>query len=44
VGEPATPGVMAFIDGRERERRLMMIVRTWTNWNIIRKPLGTSWP
>jgi hypothetical protein len=26
----------------KREKRIM--VRTWTNWNLIREPLGTSWP
>jgi hypothetical protein len=25
-----------------RERKLGMMVRTWTDWNPIRKPLGTS--
>jgi hypothetical protein len=25
-----------------RERKLWMMVRTWTDWNPIRKPLGTS--
>jgi hypothetical protein len=33
--------------GREREekrRKFWMIVITWTNWKLIRKPLGTSWP
>jgi hypothetical protein len=43
VGALATPGVMAPTVGRERERdkirELWIMVRTWTNWNLIREPL-----
>jgi hypothetical protein len=52
MGAPATPGVIAPTVGRERERerernkirKLWIIVITWTNWKLIREPLGTSWP
>jgi hypothetical protein len=44
VGAPATPGVTAH-RGKEKkkEESLRMMVRTWTNWNLIREPLGMSW-
>jgi hypothetical protein len=44
VGALATPGVMAHCGKEKNEENLWMIVRTWTNWNLIRDPLGMSWP
>jgi hypothetical protein len=45
VGALATPGVMAPTVWRERERdkirELWIMVRTWTNFNLIREPLWT---
>jgi hypothetical protein len=29
---------------RKNDENLWMIVRTWTNWNLIREPLGTNCP
>jgi hypothetical protein len=43
VGAPATPGIMDPTVGREEEENLWIMVRTWTNRNLIRKLLGTSW-
>jgi hypothetical protein len=46
VGAPATPKVMAHRgkDKRKEKEKLLMMVRSWNNWNLIREPLGTSWP
>jgi hypothetical protein len=41
VETPATPGVMPHY-GKERKKSLWMMVRTWTDWNPIREPLGAS--
>jgi hypothetical protein len=30
------------LEEREKEENLWMIVITWTNWKLIREPLGTS--
>jgi hypothetical protein len=30
--------------GKKHEKNLWIMVRTWTNWNLIREPLGRSWP
>jgi hypothetical protein len=43
VGEPATPGVMTHRRKEKNEEKLWMFLRTWTKWNLIREPLGTSW-
>jgi hypothetical protein len=29
---------------KKREENVWMMVITWTNWNLIRELLGTSWP
>jgi hypothetical protein len=29
---------------RENKENLWIMVRTWTNWNLIREPLWMSWP
>jgi hypothetical protein len=42
VGAPATPGVMAHRGKEKNEENLWMMVRTSTNWNLIRELLGTS--
>jgi hypothetical protein len=40
VGAPATLGVMV----QHGKENLWIMVRNWTNWNIIRELLGMSWP
>jgi hypothetical protein len=45
MGAPATLGDMAPTIVGERERKeenLWMTVIIWTNWNLIKEPLGTS--
>jgi hypothetical protein len=44
VGTLATPGVIARTVGREREktRKLWIMVKTWTNWNLTKELLGMS--
>jgi hypothetical protein len=43
VGAPATLGNFSPTGWKKEEKRWMM-VRIWTNWNLIREPLGSSWP
>lgn len=42
VGAPATAGVMPHHGKEKNEETLRMMVRSWTDWNPIREPLGTS--
>jgi hypothetical protein len=45
VGAPDTPGVIMAHHGKEKkEENLWMMVRTLTNWYIIRESSGMSWP
>jgi hypothetical protein len=44
VVAPATPGVMAHHGKEKNVENLWMVVRTWTNWNLIREPLRMNWP
>jgi hypothetical protein len=44
VGAAAAPGVMAHPWKEKIEENLWMMVRTWTNWNLRRELLWTSWP
>jgi hypothetical protein len=44
VGAPATQELRSTVGKRKKEENVWMMVRTWTNWNLIREPFGTSWP
>jgi hypothetical protein len=46
VGAPATRDSFSpLLEKREKnEENLWMMVITWTNWNLIRELLRTSWP
>jgi hypothetical protein len=44
VRAPATPGVLAHRGKEKNGETLWMMVRTWTNWNLIREPFGKRWP
>jgi hypothetical protein len=30
--------------GKRNEENLWIMVKIWTNWNLIREPLGMIWP
>jgi hypothetical protein len=45
VGAPAIPGFVAHRgEEKKKEKKLRMILRTQSNWKLIREVLGRRWP
>jgi hypothetical protein len=42
MGAPATARIMPHRETEENEEKLWMMVRTCTDWNPIKEPLGAS--
>jgi hypothetical protein len=43
VGNVGTPATVGRVRNGGRRRKKWMMVRTWTNWNLIRERLWMSW-